>query len=429
MGKNKKKKRGSKKPGKETSETPSTTSQKDGVSETTTPTDVTLEETKDVQEITNVHGDVLKEETTATDTPAEESKAEESKAEESKAEESKDAAPTDEESKDTAPTDDSKHKRVLSKHQKAKQEKYGVLFVDMKNVKNCTGCSKKLVWYPGRVSKYHCRKCGQVFCNGCTKTKLLIKGSKNKKRICDGCVADGCNETNFDAETCIGHSSGEEEEEVPEPEPTKKDTSGEDAKVAAEAKAAKEAKRIEAERVETERVEAERVEKARLAEEARLVEEARLAEVARLKAVEDIRLAEVARLKVVEDARVAMVAANIECLKRGIAITKHPRKGAPQERVLWLTQDCTQFCIAKKVTATVTSKTKGWYVKDELDPNFKVIKGCNSAVFARTTKLKSSKYLIETCCMTVSLPDRTIDLQFASEDMLDKITDVIASFQ
>ena len=424
MGKNKKKKRGSKKPGKTTSETPSTTSQKDGVSETTTPTDVTLEETKDVQEITNVHGDVLKEETTATDTPAEESKAEESKAEESK-----DAAPTDEESKDTAPTDDSKHKRVLSKHQKAKQEKYGVLFVDMKDVKNCTGCSKKLVWYPGRVSKYHCRKCGQVFCNGCTKTKLLIKGSKNKKRICDGCVADGCNETNFDAETCIGNSSGEEEEEVPEPEPTKKDTSGEDAKVAAEAKAAKEAKRIEAERVETERVEAERVEKARLAEEARLVEEARLAEIARLKAVEDIRLAEVARLKVVEDARVAMVAANIECLKRGIAITKHPRKGAPQERVLWLTQDCTQFCIAKKVTATVTSKTKGWYVKDELDPNFKVIKGCNSAVFARTTKLKSSKYLIETCCMTVSLPDRTIDLQFASEDMLDKITDVIASFQ
>ena len=64
--------------------------------------------------------------------------------------------------------------------------------------------------------------------------------------------------------------------------------------------------------------------------------------------LKDIRLAEVARLKAVEDARLAMIAANVACLKRGITVTKHPRKGNPEERQIWLTDDCTQFCIAKK---------------------------------------------------------------------------------
>ena len=101
------------------------------------------------------------------------------------------------------------HKRVLSKHQSAKKEKYGVVFAAKKDIKACSGCSKK---FSLMVGKNHCRKCGGVFCSGCTKTKLLIEGSKNKKRICDGCVDAGCRQSTF-AETDILHKDEKEEEE------------------------------------------------------------------------------------------------------------------------------------------------------------------------------------------------------------------------
>ena len=116
--------------------------------------------------------------------------------------ESKDEAAT---TKETSPG----HKRVLSKHQTAKKEKYGVVFAAKKDFKACSGCSKK---FSLMVGKNHCRKCGGVFCSGCTKTKLLIEGSKNKKRICDGCVDAGCRQSTF-AETDILHKDEEEEEE------------------------------------------------------------------------------------------------------------------------------------------------------------------------------------------------------------------------
>ena len=79
------------------------------------------------------------------------------------------------------------------------------------------------------------------------------------------------------------------------------------------------------------------------------------------------------------------------------------------------------------VTATVTSKTKGWYVKDELEKDFSVVKGCTSEVFARTKKLKCCQDLNDTCCISITLPSTTtrdtIDLQFASEDMATKISE------
>ena len=78
----------------------------------------------------------------------------------------------------------------------AKKEKYGVLFVDKKDVKNCNN-KKCNVAFSLMVGKNHCRKCGNVFCSGCTRTKLLVDGSKNKKPICDKCVAEECHKSTF----------------------------------------------------------------------------------------------------------------------------------------------------------------------------------------------------------------------------------------
>ena len=76
---------------------------------------------------------------------------------------------------------------VLSKHQTAKKNKYGVVFVAKKEAIHCFGCSKK---FSLRMGKTHCRQCGGVFCSYCIKTKIFVEGSKNKKSICDGCVKE-----------------------------------------------------------------------------------------------------------------------------------------------------------------------------------------------------------------------------------------------
>ena len=76
---------------------------------------------------------------------------------------------------------------VLSKHQTAKKNKYGVVFAAKKEAIHCFGCSKK---FSLRMGKTHCRQCGGVFCIYCIKTKIFVEGSKNKKSICDGCVKE-----------------------------------------------------------------------------------------------------------------------------------------------------------------------------------------------------------------------------------------------
>ena len=76
---------------------------------------------------------------------------------------------------------------VLSKHQTAKKNKYGVVFAAKKEAIHCFGCSKK---FSLRMGKTHCRQCGGVFCSYCIKTKIFVEGSKNKKSICDGCVKE-----------------------------------------------------------------------------------------------------------------------------------------------------------------------------------------------------------------------------------------------
>jgi hypothetical protein len=103
-------------------------------------------------------------------------------------------------------------------------------------------------------------------------------------------------------------------------------------------------------------------------------------------------------------------------------VTKHPRKGAPEARTFWFTGD--RFCIAKKIQSKVSSKTKGWAVDD---PNgFDVVKGQHSPVFERTIKKYGA--VDADCCMSVTLHDRTIDLQFDNVETRDMVFVAIKTF-
>lgn len=112
----------------------------------------------------------------------------------------------------------------------------------------------------------------------------------------------------------------------------------------------------------------------------------------------------------------------VEKLKKGMLVTKHPRKGAPEARTFWFTGD--RFCIAKKIQTKVSSKTKGWAVDD---PNgFDVVKGQDSPVFERTIKKYGA--VDADCCMSIQLHDRTIDLQFGSTETRDMVYAAIKTF-
>ena len=54
-------------------------------------------------------------------------------------------------------------------------------------VNDCTGCKATFTLFK---RKHHCRKCGGIYCHACSTTKLIVKGSKNAKRVCDGCAAN-----------------------------------------------------------------------------------------------------------------------------------------------------------------------------------------------------------------------------------------------
>eukprot|EP01059_Diplonema_ambulator_P035511 TRINITY_DN8374_c1_g1_i2.p1 TRINITY_DN8374_c1_g1~~TRINITY_DN8374_c1_g1_i2.p1 ORF type:complete len:503 (+),score=218.14 TRINITY_DN8374_c1_g1_i2:165-1511(+) len=53
--------------------------------------------------------------------------------------------------------------------------------------KQCTGCTRKFTQF---LRRHHCRGCGKVFCDACTRQKeLLVKGDKKlrKERVCTQC--------------------------------------------------------------------------------------------------------------------------------------------------------------------------------------------------------------------------------------------------
>ena len=66
----------------------------------------------------------------------------------------------------------------------AKQEKYGVTWQLDGEIFECNECRKPFNAFRRR---HHCRNCGMIFCNDCSKNKMSVRGSANPKRVCDPC--------------------------------------------------------------------------------------------------------------------------------------------------------------------------------------------------------------------------------------------------
>lgn len=64
-----------------------------------------------------------------------------------------------------------------------------VVWVPDERVRECHDCKSK---FTGIRRRHHCRACGQVFCNGCTKhrTRLPTLGYNTLERVCDACWLD-----------------------------------------------------------------------------------------------------------------------------------------------------------------------------------------------------------------------------------------------
>ena len=51
----------------------------------------------------------------------------------------------------------------------------------------CMNCNKP---FGVLTRKHHCRKCGDIFCNKCSKSKKVVEGwGGEKQRVCDKCAA------------------------------------------------------------------------------------------------------------------------------------------------------------------------------------------------------------------------------------------------
>ena len=70
---------------------------------------------------------------------------------------------------------------------KGKNDKYGVMWQKDAAAINCSNpnCAKPKFTFMNR--KHHCRWCGKIFCGPCSKTKRVVPGSANKKRVCKSC--------------------------------------------------------------------------------------------------------------------------------------------------------------------------------------------------------------------------------------------------
>ena len=66
----------------------------------------------------------------------------------------------------------------------SKQDKYGVTWQLDSEVNECNECRNT---FHAFRRKHHCRNCGMIFCNECSKNKMTVRGSANPKRVCDQC--------------------------------------------------------------------------------------------------------------------------------------------------------------------------------------------------------------------------------------------------
>ena len=83
------------------------------------------------------------------------------------------------------------NKGKIASRYAGKTKKYGVSWQKDGAAINCSNpnCAKPKFTFTNR--KHHCRWCGQIFCGPCSKTKRVVPGSANKKRVCQGCNERG----------------------------------------------------------------------------------------------------------------------------------------------------------------------------------------------------------------------------------------------
>ena len=74
----------------------------------------------------------------------------------------------------------------LNQKARRKAEKYAVNWVPDELVHECQRCQHKFNFARRR---HHCRSCGRLVCNPCSKTRVLfLRCSANLKRVCDSCA-------------------------------------------------------------------------------------------------------------------------------------------------------------------------------------------------------------------------------------------------
>ncbi len=110
----------------------------------------------------------------------------------------------------------------------------------------------------------------------------------------------------------------------------------------------------------------------------------------------------------------------LQCFKNyilgGFDIVKHPRKGWPRKRLIWLNSDCTMIYAHKQlipeITPALEKKVKGISIKSIKN----VTRGISTDVFQRTgKKSKQDRYF------SIVADDRTLDLEAPSKEMAEFI--------
>lgn len=78
------------------------------------------------------------------------------------------------------------HAAHYSSWEEHQGERYGVAWQSDAEVTACTLCASTFKW---TRRKHHCRLCGRVVCNACSRARLLpSQGSERAERACDGCA-------------------------------------------------------------------------------------------------------------------------------------------------------------------------------------------------------------------------------------------------
>ena len=64
-------------------------------------------------------------------------------------------------------------------------QKYGVEWQSDAASPDCSLCAQSFNVFRRR---HHCRACGKLVCDACSRARRLVRGPPNLKRVCDGCV-------------------------------------------------------------------------------------------------------------------------------------------------------------------------------------------------------------------------------------------------